>query len=55
MIVIAMALIGAVMGGRTAAKRNGSKADIAQYAVGYAIAFALAGIAITLVAERILA
>ncbi|MDP5216020.1 MULTISPECIES: apolipoprotein acyltransferase [Ruegeria] len=54
MIVIAMALIGAVIGGRTAKKRNGSKADVAQYAAGYGIAFALLGLILTIVIDRTL-
>ena len=54
MIVIVMALIGAVLGGRTARSRNGSRADIAQYAAGYGIAFALVGVVITLVIDRAL-
>lgn len=52
MIVIALALLGAVLGGLTAKKRNGSRADIAQYAAGYAIAFALVGMIATLVIHR---
>lgn len=52
MIVIALALLGAVLGGFTAKKRNGSRADIAQYAAGYAIAFALVGMVATLVIHR---
>ncbi|TMV06475.1 apolipoprotein acyltransferase [Ruegeria sediminis] len=54
MIVLAMALIGAVLGGLTARKRNGTRADIAQYAVGYAIAFGLAGMVATLVIHRVM-
>ncbi len=54
MIVIALALLGAVLGGLTAKKRNGSRADIAQYAAGYAIAFALVGMIATLVIHRFL-
>ena len=54
MIVLAMALIGAVVGGLTARKRNGSKADIAQYAAGYAIAFGLLGMVATLIIHRVM-
>lgn len=54
MIVIVMALIGAVLGGMTAKKRSGTRADIAQYAAGYGIAFALAGMVLTLLIDRFL-
>ncbi|MEX0319075.1 MAG: apolipoprotein acyltransferase [Ruegeria sp.] len=54
MIVIVLALLGAVLGGLTARKRNGTRADIAQYAAGYAIAFALAGMIATLVLHRLM-
>ncbi|PYG34661.1 apolipoprotein acyltransferase [Pelagimonas varians] len=54
MIVIASALIGALIGGFTAARRKGNKADIAQYATGYAIAFSLAGLIVTIVLEKLL-
>ncbi|MCL6283028.1 apolipoprotein acyltransferase [Ruegeria sp. 2012CJ41-6] len=54
MIVIVLALIGAFLGGRTAAKRNGSKADVAQYAVGYGIAFAILGLILTIALDRFL-
>ena len=54
MIVLAMALIGAMIGGLTARKRNGSKADIAQYAAGYAIAFGLLGMVATLIIHRVM-
>ncbi len=54
MIVILAALGGAVWGGRLARKRGGKPADIAQYAVGYAIAFSLLGLFVTIFLERIL-
>ncbi|WP_171174193.1 apolipoprotein acyltransferase [Ruegeria sp. HKCCD8929] len=54
MIVIVLALLGAVLGGLTARKRNGTRADIAQYAAGYAIAFALVGMIATLVLHRLM-
>jgi hypothetical protein len=50
-----MAIIGAVLGALTARKRNGSGADIAQYAAGYGIAFALAGLVLSLVLVRMVA
>jgi hypothetical protein len=54
MIVIASALIGALIGGFTAARRKGDKADIAQYTAGYAIAFSLAGLIATIALEKLL-
>ncbi|MBO9464494.1 hypothetical protein TRP8649_02637 [Pelagimonas phthalicica] len=55
MIVILGAVIGALIGGFTAKKRNGNTADIAQYATGFAIAFALAGMVLTILLEKLLA
>lgn len=52
MIVILAALAGAVIGGLTARKRKGNRLDIAQYATVYAIAFALAGLVITVLLDR---
>ena len=54
-VVLGMAIIGAVLGALTARKRNGSGADIAQYAAGYGIAFALAGLVLSLVLVRMVA
>ena len=52
MIVIGGALIGAILGGMTAARRKGNGFDIAQYAAGYAIAFALLGLLATILIEK---
>ncbi|UOA27033.1 apolipoprotein acyltransferase [Pseudosulfitobacter sp. DSM 107133] len=52
MIVIATALIGAITGGLTARRRKGNRLDIAQYAAGYAIAFALVGLVVTVLIDR---
>ena len=52
MIVFGAALIGAVLGGMTARKRGGAPADIAQYAAGYGIAFALIGLLVTIAIHR---
>ena len=52
MIVIVLALLGALIGGFTARKRGGNRLDIAQYAAGYAIAFALLGMIITVFVHR---
>ena len=42
-LVIVAALIGAIVGGLTARRRKGNKLDIAQYAAGYGLAFAILG------------
>ena len=52
MIYIILAIVGAVLGGRTAAKRGGNRLDIAQYAVGHGIAFALVGFVLTVLLDR---
>ncbi|MCC1492336.1 apolipoprotein acyltransferase [Cognatishimia sp. F0-27] len=52
MIVIAAALFGAVWGGMLARKRKGNKADIAQYAVVYALAYGLLGFIVTIIIEK---
>ncbi len=53
MIVIACALIGAFLGFLTARKRGGNRLDMAQYAAGYAIAFMILGLFLTLLIERL--
>lgn len=53
MIVLAGFLLGALSGAWTAKRRGGSRADMAQYAAGYAIAFALAGLFLTIALERL--
>lgn len=55
MIVIAGALLGALSGGLLARRRKGKPFDIAQYAVVYAIAFALLGMVLTVVIEKLAA
>lgn len=54
MIVILGALLGAIIGGTTAKRRKGNWADIAQYTVIYAIAFALLGLVVTIALEKTL-
>lgn len=44
MIVFSFAVIGIVIGILTARRRKGSRLDIAQYAAGYGIAFAILGL-----------
>lgn len=53
MIVIAAAILGAFLGWSTAKKRKGNKLDMAQYAAGYGIAFAIAGLFLTLLIDRL--
>jgi hypothetical protein len=54
MLVIAGLILGAVLGGVTAARRGGRPADIAQYAAVYAILLGLAGLFVTLALDRYL-
>lgn len=54
MIFIVMATLGALIGARTAHKRGGNRKDIAQYAVGFAMAFAVVGMILTVLLERLL-
>ncbi|MEM6659063.1 MAG: hypothetical protein AAF496_03320 [Pseudomonadota bacterium] len=54
-LVVGMALLGIVLGVSTARRRKGSTADIAQYAAGYGIAFALIGLIASLVVVRMIA
>lgn len=54
MIVILGALTGAITGALTARRRGGRPLDMMQFAAGYAIAFSLLGLIITIVIERAL-
>lgn len=54
MIILLGAVVGAIAGGLTARRRKGNAADIAQYAVVYAIAFGLAGFIVSIVIEKML-
>lgn len=53
MIVIGLAILGAIIGGMTARKRRGNRKDIAQYAAGYALAFAILGMFLTVIIDRL--
>ena len=54
MIVIVCLIVGALVGLFTARKRKGNKLDQLQFAVVYAVAFALLGLFATVVLERML-
>ena len=52
MIVIFFGIAGALIGGLAARKRRGNRKDIAQYAVGYAMAFMIVGMIGTVLFDR---
>jgi uncharacterized membrane protein YeaQ/YmgE (transglycosylase-associated protein family) len=52
MIYLVFGTIGALIGGFTARRRRGNRKDIAQYAAGYGIFFALIGLVVTIVIDR---
>jgi len=54
MIVISGLIFGAAIGALTAKRRKGNRADMAQYAVGYMIAFGLLGLIATVLIDRVL-
>ncbi|MDP2079755.1 MAG: apolipoprotein acyltransferase [Pseudotabrizicola sp.] len=54
MIVLLGLALGAIFGAYTAYKRGGNKRDMAQYAAGFAIAFMLVGLFVTIFLERAL-
>lgn len=53
MIVIGLALLGIIIGGMTAKRRNGNRKDIAQYATGYGFAFLIVGTFLTVIIDRL--
>ena len=53
MIVLGGVLLGAVIGAMTAKKRGGATLDMVQYAAGFAIAFALLGLILTVAIHRL--
>ena len=53
MIVLAGLLIGVFIGIATAKRRGGNRLDMAQYAAGFAIAFMILGVFLTLLIERL--
>ncbi len=54
MLIIAGLLLGALWGGLLARRRRGSRFDIAQYAAGFAILFAIIGLLATVLLDRML-
>ncbi len=52
MVVIGLAIIGAVFGALAARKQKGNVLDMLQYGAGYAFAFAIVGLILTLVIDR---
>lgn len=54
MLILIGALLGAVIGGVTAYRREGNKLDIAQYAAGYAMAFTIVSMILAVILDRTL-
>jgi hypothetical protein len=55
MIVLAGLVFGALFGAGLAKKRGGNTLDLLQYAAGFGIFFALAGMFVTIFLDRMLA
>ena len=53
MIWTAAIVIGAIVGAATALRRGGRKLDALQYAAGFAIAFGLVGLAVSVLLDRL--
>ncbi len=54
MIILAGVIGGGLWGALLARRRKGNKADMAQYAAGFAIAFGLLGLFLSMILERLL-
>lgn len=54
MIILATLIAGIVVGGSVARKRGGNRLDMLQYATGYAIAFGLVGVFVTIFIDRMI-
>jgi hypothetical protein len=54
MIIIISGILGALIGGFKAQKRQGNWKDIAQYAAGFGIAFMIVGLLVTVLIDRML-
>jgi hypothetical protein len=53
MIWMSAIVVGAITGAATALRRGGRKLDALQYAASFAIAFGLAGLALSVLLDRI--
>lgn len=53
MIGILMTLLGGVIGWRVAKKRGGNRLDIAQYVAAYGLAFAILGLFVGVIFDRL--
>lgn len=53
MIILICAILGVVTGVTIARRRGGKGADMAQYAAGYAIAFMIVGLFLSILIERL--
>ena len=54
MDVALVGVIGALIGVFNAKKRGGNRKDMAQYAAGYAMAFVIVGMILTVILDRVL-
>ena len=54
MIILISALAGIIWGAYQAKRRGGNRKDMAQYAFGYGVAFALVGLFASILIERAL-
>jgi hypothetical protein len=53
MIILAALVFGALMGWGVATRRGGRGIDMAQYAAGYAIAWGIVGVFVTILIDRL--
>ena len=53
MIILASLVFGVLLGAGTARRRGGRSLDMAQYAAGYGIAFAILGLFVTIAIARL--
>lgn len=53
MLIVLVFVIGALIGWRRAAQRQGDRLDQLQYAAAYGIAYALVALTLTILAERL--
>lgn len=54
MIVIVLSIVGAILGWRLASRRDGNKLDKLQFAAVYFMAFAVVGLFLTVIIDRII-